>query len=52
MASSEVVRPDVQVEEVDLNKTEVFVGGERLTEERAEELADRFERATNLIPRR
>lgn len=46
--------PDVEVEDVDLNETEVYSGGERLTEERAEAIADVFEAKArsraNLIP--
>ena len=46
---------DVTIEDVDLDETEVFVGGERLTEARAAELAAatlREVRARNLVPGR
>lgn len=45
------IAPDTEVTDVDLDQEEVWFHGERLTEERAEKLAEEFERRTaNLVP--
>lgn len=42
---------DAEVSDIDLAEEEFYVGGQRLTEERAEKLASEFERRrANLIP--
>lgn len=48
-----IVDADSSIEDIDLDETEVYVGGERLTDERAEHLAEQTLaeiRKRNLVP--